>query len=73
MKEVAQWISDFCDSFSLKNLITGKTCFKGVAETSEDVMLRNKPRSFKKQPLLKNKLFHFFHTHFARLPPTKLE
>ena len=54
MKEVAQWISDFCDSFSLKNLIMGKTCFKTVSETSEDVLLRNKPRSFKKQPLLKN-------------------
>ena len=40
------YLSDFCDTFSLKNLILGKTCFEAVSGTSVDIMLRNGRRSF---------------------------
>ena len=69
------YLTEFCDTFSLKTLILGKTCFKAVSGTSVDVMLANKPRRFEKTAIIETGLsdhhkliFSFFCTHFARLP-----
>ena len=50
------YVSDFCDTFSLKNLILGKTCFKAVSGTSVDVMLTSRPRSFQKTAIVETGL-----------------
>ena len=70
------YLSDFCDTFSLKNSILIKTCFNTVSGTSVDVMLTNRPRSFQKTAVTVTGLSDhhklialFFRTHFARLPP----
>ena len=45
--------ADFCHTFDLTNLINVKTCFKSAtSQSSLDFILTNRPRSFKKQPLL---------------------
>ena len=45
--------ADFCHTFDLTNLINVKTCFKSAtSQSSLDFTLTNRPRSFKKQPLL---------------------
>ena len=74
------YLSDFCDTFSLKNLILGKTCFKAVSGTSVDVMLTNRPRIFQKMAIIETGLsdhykliVSFFCTHFARLAPKESE
>ena len=36
-------LSDFCDLFTLFNLVNVKTCTKSVCGTSFDIMLTNKP------------------------------
>ena len=40
------YLSDLCDTFSLKNLITEITCVKSTNGTSIDVLLTNKSRCF---------------------------
>ena len=72
------YLLDFCDTFSLKNLISGKTCFKAVSGTSVDVMITIIPRSFQKAAIIETGLSDhhkliasFFRIHFARLPPKK--
>ena len=47
-KDTSCYLSDLCDTFSLKNIITGKTCFKKSPGTSIDLLLTNRPRSFLK-------------------------
>ena len=42
------YLSDLCSTFSLKNIVTGKTCFKKTTSTSIDILLTNRPRSFLK-------------------------
>ena len=38
---------EFCQTYNLKNLVTGATCFKSVSNPSSiDLMLTNKPRNF---------------------------
>ena len=66
------YLSDFCDTFSLENFILEKTCFKAVSRTSVVDMLTNRPKSFRKLPVLKL-IVSLFHTHFARLPSKKIE
>ena len=40
-------MSEFCDIYNLKNLITGPTCFKNPLNPSSiDLILTNRPRSF---------------------------
>ena len=41
-------LSSFCDIFSFKNLIKDKTCFTHNHQSSIDIILTNKPRSFQK-------------------------
>ena len=47
-KDTSCYLSDLCDTFSLKNIITGKTCFRKTTGTSIDTLLTNRPRSFEK-------------------------
>ena len=42
------YLSNLRDTFSLNNLMNGKTCFKTACGTSVDVMLTNRPRSVHK-------------------------
>ena len=74
------YLSGFYDTFSLKNLILEKTCLKAVSVTSVDVMLSSRPRRYQKTAIIETGLsdhceliFSFFRTHFARLPPNKIE
>ena len=40
-------LKDFCDTYNLRNLVSGPTCFKSVQNPSSiDLILTNKPRSF---------------------------
>ena len=47
-KDKSCYLSDLCDTFSLKNIITGKTCFQKTTDTLIDILLTNRPRSFLK-------------------------
>ena len=47
-KDTNNYLCDLCDTFSLINIIKGKTCFKVLEGTSIDVLLTNRPRSFHK-------------------------
>ena len=46
-KDTSCHLSDLCDAFSLKNIITGKTCFKKTTGTSIDILLTNRPSFLK--------------------------
>ena len=47
-KDTSCYLSDLCDTFSLKNILAGKTCFKKTTSTSIEILLTNRPRSFLK-------------------------
>ena len=56
-KDTSYYLSDLCDTFSLKKIIlTRKTCFKKTIDTSIDVLLTNRPRSFLKTDILETGL-----------------
>ena len=38
------YLSDFCKTYSLKNLVLGKNCFKAASGASVGVMLTYRPR-----------------------------
>ena len=42
------YLSDFINTFSLTNIVNCKTCFKTLNGTLLDIMLRKKPKSFRK-------------------------
>ena len=74
------FLSDLSDNFSLQNIITGKTCYKSNADTSIDIMLTNRPRSFHKASIFETGIsshhkliLSFFRSHFARIPPKTIE
>ena len=69
------YYSDLCDTFDLINLIKANTCFKSSKQTSIDVTLTNRPRSFQKYGVITTGLndYHkmiltFFRSYFSRLP-----
>ena len=73
-KDHYNYQSNLCDTFSLNNLIKGKTCFKADSGTYVDVMLTSRPRSFHKTSIVEtgfsdhhNMILSFFRTHFERL------
>ena len=75
-----QILADFCDTFSLKNLILGKSCFPAVSGTSVDIMLTNRPRRFQITSINETGftdqcklIVSFFGINFARLPPKIVE
>ena len=70
------YYSDLGDTFDLTNLIKANTCFKSSNQTSIDVLLTNRPRSFQKSGVITTGLsdchkmiLTFFHSYFSRLPP----
>ena len=73
-KDKSCYLSDLCDTFSLKNIITGKTCFKKTTGTSIDILLTNRPR-FLKTGIFETGLsdhhkliLSFFRSYFSRIP-----
>jgi len=47
-KDTYNYLSDFCDTFSLKNITVENTCLKKQTGTLIDVMLTNRPKKFLK-------------------------
>ena len=79
-KDKSCYLSDLCDTFSLKNIITGKTCFKKTTGTSIDILLTNRPRSFLKTGIFETGLsdhhkliLSFFRSYFSRIPPNTIQ
>ena len=59
-KDNNEFMSGLCDTFSLKNLITGKTFHKSKVSTSIDIILTNRPKSFHKKLAINiNRFSHF--------------
>ena len=80
IKNTQNYPSDLCDTFSLTNIVKGKTCFKKKEGTSIDVMLTNKPRSFQKTSIVETGIsdhhtliFSLFRSHFERLPSKNIQ
>ena len=79
-KDTCNYLSDLCDTFSLANIIKGKTCFKAQKGTSIDVLLTNRPRSFHKTGIFetgfsdhRKLILSVFHSYFIRIPPKTTE
>ena len=79
-KDNGNYLSDLCDTFSLKNLITDITCVKSTNGTSVDVLLTNKSRCFHHTATFETGLsdWHkliltFFRAYFKKLPPKNIE
>ena len=79
-KDKSCYLSDLCDTFSLKNIITGKTCFKKTRGTSIDILLTNRLRSFLKTGIFETGLsdhhkviLSFFRSYFSRIPPNTIQ
>ena len=74
------YLSDLCDTFSLTNIISGKTCFKKLSGTSIDILLTNRSRSFHNTAIIETGLsdhhkliISFLKSYSIRLPPKKIE
>ena len=79
-KDNNNFLSDLCGTFSMQNIVTGKTCHKGNASTSVDIMLTNKPRSFHKTSIFETGIIHHqklilssSRCYFTRIPPKTIE
>ena len=79
-KDTCNYLSDLCDTFSLTNIINGKTCFKAQKGTSIDVLLTNRPRSFHKTGIFETGIsdhhkliLSVFRSYFTRIPPKTIE
>ena len=79
-KDSCNYSSGLCDTFSLTNIVNGKTCFKVQKGTSIDVLLTNRPRSFHKTGIFEigfsdhHKLvLSVFRSYFIRIPPKTIE
>ena len=79
-KDNNDFLSDLCDTFSLQNIITGKTCHKSNAGTLIDIMLTNRPRSFHKTSIFETGIsdhhklvLSLFCSYFTRIPPKTVE
>ena len=80
IKDTSCYLSHLRDTFSLKNIITGKTCFKKLTGTQIDILLTNTPRSFLKRGIFETGLsdhhkliFSFFRSYFSRIAPKTLQ
>ena len=74
------FLLDLCNTFSLQNIITGKTCRKSNGGTSIDIMLTNRPRSFHKTSIFETEISDhhklillFFRSYFTRIPPKTIK
>ena len=52
-------ISDFCEIYNLKNIIKDKGCFKNPSAPTLDLMITNRPRSFKHSVVVETGLSDF--------------
>ena len=79
-KDTCNYLSDLCDTFSLTNIINGKTYFKAQKGTSINVLLLNKPGSFHKMDIFETGIsdhhkliLSVFRSFFTRIPPKIIE
>ena len=79
-KDTCIYLSDLGDTFSLTNIINGKTCFKAQKVTSIDALLTNRPRSFHKWGIFEKGfsdhhklILSVFRSYFIRIPPKIIE
>ena len=79
-KDTSCYLLDLCGTFSLKNIITGKTCFKKTIGTSIDILLTNRPRSFLKTDIFETGLsdqhrliLSFFRSYFSWILPKTIK
>ena len=75
-KGTCTYLSELCDTFSLTNIINGKTCFKAQKGASIDVLLTNRPGSFHKTGIFETGISNHhklilsvFHSYFTHIPP----
>ena len=52
-------ISDFCEIYNFKNIIKDKGCFKNPSAPTLDLMITNRPRSFKHSMVVETGLSDF--------------
>ena len=78
-KDTNNYLYDLIDTFSLKNLVSSKTCYKTTCGSTLDIMLTNKSRSFQKTSTVATGLSDChkmvvtcLKSHFKRLPPKKI-
>ena len=74
-KDNNNFLSDLCDTFSLQNITTGKTCRESNAGISIHIMLTNRPRRFHKNSIFETgisdhhkPILSFFRSYFTRIP-----
>ena len=79
-KDTCKYLSDLCDTFSLTNIINGKTCSKAQKGTSIDVLLTSRPRRFHKTGIFETGfsdhhklILSVFRSYFIRIPPKTIE
>ena len=79
-KDNHNFLSDLCDTLSLQNIITSRTCHKSNAGTSIDIMLTNSARSFHKTSIFETGIsdhhkliLSFFRSSFTGIPPKTIE
>ena len=79
-KDNGNYLSNSCDTFSLKNLITDITCAKSTNGTSIDVLLTNKSRCFHHKATFETDvsdchilILSFFKAYFRKLPSKYIE
>ena len=75
-KDTCNYLPDLCDTFSLTNIINGKTCFKAQKGASIDVLLTIRPRSFHKTGIFETVfsdhcklILSRFRSYVIRIPP----
>ena len=79
-KDNNNFLPDLCNTFSLQNIITEKTCHKSNVGTSIDIMLTNRPTSFHKTSIFETGtsdhhklIISFFRSYFTRIPSKTIE
>ena len=79
-KDTCNYLSDLCDTFSLTNIINGKTCFKAKKKVHLLMYcLQTSQPVFKRWEILKQVLaiitnsYSVFHSYFTHIPPKTIE
>ena len=79
-KNSNNFLSHLCDTISLQQIITWKTCPKSNVDTSIDIILTNRPRSFHETGIFETVIsdhhkliLSIFCSYFLRIPPKTIE
>ena len=79
-KDTSCYLFDLCDTFSLKNIIAGKTYFKKTTDISIDILLKNGPRILSKTGIFETGvsdhhklILSYFRSYFSRIPPKTIQ